>query len=453
MGKSAQHRATKPMVRPCSDLAREIAFLKRLGRGCKYCSTGDCFVVFANRLKDLERWRDEFRALPPDAQEQHLSLTFWHRPATDERLSGPGFCTKPQDRDAQTSEEESAHKVACQPAFLPTSSEEDDARIDTTPELSEEELDVACAVCDSHGHASYSSSAPRQPKKRRYSSGRRRQGRFSVVVCGQALCARAARALVGVGYGRLDRIKRGLADGRRDGTKGARALGKLPMTAPKTLSVLKFLWRLYQSVGEGMPDKFSFKAKDAKTLVLEASANGLCIQDDEMTEESVATDCSSEPDDALRDLDEEERSITAKALYAETSRHPAESVLHGPGMLSGPLRYLPPTKRVHLYWEYVAWCQSQGYEAASFATFLRVFQASRNRLRIRKAGEHAKCDICMKLKAHVRKQVFPKDRQAAIEAYTRHILDQWLDRQVSHLLCILVVRKHPHKCTRARAGP
>jgi hypothetical protein len=38
--------------------------------------------------------------------------------------------------------------------------------------------------------------------------------------------------------------------------------------------------------------------------------------------------------------------------------------------------------------------------------------------------------VCIKLKATIRKQVFPKDRQAAIEAYTRHIMDQWLDRQV-----------------------
>jgi hypothetical protein len=91
---------------------------------------------------------------------------------------------------------------------------------------------------------------------------------------------KAAKALLGVGQSRLYRIKRALTDGRRDGTKGARGIGKLPMNAPKLLSVLKFLWRLYQSVGEGMPDKFSFKKRDAKTLVLEPSGSGFTIQED-----------------------------------------------------------------------------------------------------------------------------------------------------------------------------
>lgn len=430
-GQMGKGKSVAPKHGFASTLAKVIADLRRAGRGCRHCSTGQCYVAFQFKLKDLERWRVEFQSLPAMAQEHHLSWMFWHRPATQAQLS---HCRPPKDgeqRAVVTSEDEDDCLSAARAPRLPTSSEDESPRQlrdDTTEpsEEEEEELDIAC----SDGEAQ--KPEPKQvPKRREYGEGPQRQGRFSVTVFGQALCVKAAKALLGVGQGKLYRIKNGLTDGRRDGTRGVRGLQKLPMNAPKLLSVLKFLWRLYQSVGEGMPDKFSFKKKDAKTLVLEPSGDGLSIQEDrDSTQEFVGSECSSDPEGALRDMEEEERSITAAALFAETSRHPSEAILHGPGMPTGPLRFLPPTRRVHLFWEYVAWCQSQGLEAASFHTFLRAFAASRNRLRIRTAGEHAKCDVCMKLKANIRKQVFPKDRQAAIESYTRHILDQWLDRQV-----------------------
>ena len=104
----------------------------------------------------------------------------------------------------------------------------------------------------------------------------------------------------------------------------------------------------------------------------------------------------------------------------------------GPGMLGGPLRFLPPGRKVHLYWEFCAWCTSQGLgAAASFHTFLRAFSKCRDKLRIRKAGTHAVCDTCASLKRAIRvTSKSPKARQHSMEAYTKHILDQWLDRQV-----------------------
>lgn len=128
--------------------------------------------------------------------------------------------------------------------------------------------------------------------------------------------------------------------------------------------------------------------------------------------------------------EEEERAIAAAALYAETSRAPSETIRLGPGMVAGPLRFLPPQKRIHLYWEYVGWCEKEAAEAASFQTFLRAFAASRDKLRIRKAGAHATCDQCLALKKAIRSATFPQARQHAVERYTEHILLQWLDRQV-----------------------
>ena len=126
----------------------------------------------------------------------------------------------------------------------------------------------------------------------------------------------------------------------------------------------------------------------------------------------------------------QERAIVGSALYAETRRMPAEAVQAGHGMTLCPLRFLPPQQRVHVYWEYVAWCNSQETKAASLHTFLRAFEACREKLRIRKAGTHAVCDTCVALKASVRSARFPAARQAAIEEYTKHVLSQWLDRQV-----------------------
>ena len=76
---------------------------------------------------------------------------------------------------------------------------------------------------------------------------------------GLRICWAAARFFVGVGTSRLYRVKEGRMDGRRDGTKRIKGPGRLNPQAKAMPSVLQFLWRLYHSVGEGMPDKFSSK--------------------------------------------------------------------------------------------------------------------------------------------------------------------------------------------------
>jgi len=120
-------------------------------------------------------------------------------------------------------------------------------------------------------------------------------------------------------------------------------------------------------------------------------------------------------------------------LYAETSRRPEETIRLGPGMVAGPLRFLPPQKRIHLYWEYVGWCragQTAVSEPACLNTFLRALAGSREKLRIRKAGTHAICDQCLALKRAIRSATFPQARHLAVERYMEHVLVQWQDRQV-----------------------
>jgi hypothetical protein len=425
-----------------------LSSLRRRGTGCLYCSTGSCYVGFKDMGVALQRWRQELRSLSKDAREQQLRWMFWHRGAISDSKAPQkqqlplGDMDQQPVRDPTTDEDDESNisttkGFAIKRARAPTTSEEDvDAveRCDTTSSESDAPLDIALGAKSSE-HVT--KPLDRIAKQRRcYGDGHPRQGRFSVNLMGHSVCVKAAKALIGTGFGQLYRIKDGLADGRCDGTRRVRGSG-VALNATKMPCVLSFLWQLYHSVGEGMPDRFSFKRNDAKTRVLKDDEGpegslrdepGSCSE----SEGPLRKDSSScsESEGPLRDLEEETRTVTAAVLYAESARLPPEAALNGPGMPGGPLRFLPPTRRVHLYWEYQAWCQAKGRPPASFSTFLRAFQAGRSKLRIRKAGQHAVCDTCIQLKKAIRKATFPGERQAAIEAYTHHVYDQWLDRQV-----------------------
>ena len=399
----------------------------------------------------LQRWRLELRSLSKDAREQQLRWMFWHRGAISDgeapqqqqlllRKVDPQLVRDPTTDEDDESDTPATKRVAIKRARVPTTSEEDvDApkRCDTTSEESDAPLDITRGINPSEPLDRIAKPLDRIAMQlRRYGDGHPRQGRFSVNLMGHSVCVKAAKALIGVGMGRLYRIKDGLADGRCDGTRRVRGSG-IALNATKMTSVLSFLWRLYHSVGEGMPDRFCFKRNDAKTRVLvddtgpegslrEEAGSG-SESDDPLRKDSSSC---SEAEGPLRDLEEETRCVTAAVLYAESARLPPEAALHGPGMLGGPLRFLPPTRRQHLYWEYQAWCKAKDCPPASFNTFLRAFQSGRSKLRIRKAGQHAVCDTCIQLKIGIRKATFPNERLAAIEAYTHHVYDQWLDRQV-----------------------
>ena len=386
----------------------------------------------------LQRWRCELSSLSAEAREQHLSWMFWHRCAGQGLLSH--ISSQKQPRVPTSDEDESRDEgAACSrqsPLRAPTTPEEDlgaAKRCDTTTSESEAPLDIALGAKSSM-RVSQPCSEHVSKKRRRYGDGQPRHGRLSVKLMGQGVCVKAAKALIGIGLGRLYRIKDGLADGRCDGTRRLRGPRGVALNATKMPSVLCFLWRLYHAVGEGMPDRFAFKRNDAKTRVLEHTegpdgVESLVVKDGDSEQEEDSASCS-ESEGPLRDLEEETRAVTAAVLYAEGARLPPEAALNGPGMPGGPLRFLPPTRRLHLYWEFQAWCQTHGRPAASFYTFSRAFNTGRTKLRIRKAGQHAVCDTCIQLKLAIRAATFPSERQEAIESYTHHVYDQWLDRQV-----------------------
>ena len=108
----------------------------------------------------------------------------------------------------------------------------------------------------------------------------------------------------------------------------------------------------------------------------------------------------------------------------------------GPGTFIGPVRALPHGNRTDLYWEYTAFSEARGLPAASYSTFLRVANKilgpniRQGHLRFRKVNEHGQCDQCFKLKEAIRTCRTEQDRREVRMEHHRHILSQWLDRQV-----------------------
>jgi len=103
-----------------------------------------------------------------------------------------------------------------------------------------------------------------------------------------------------------------------------------------------------------MPDKFDFAHPDAHTMVVIArgsrnkkpSKREVTSQDVDAKEALVSNAANSK-------AEEEIRAIAAHAMHVENTRTPTEAITVGPGLFVGPRRYLPPGKRIHLYWEYI----------------------------------------------------------------------------------------------------
>ena len=411
--------------------------LRRLKRGCLHCLSGSCYTALEGQEQQIRRFRLELHALESDAlRDQHLAYLFG-RPGHSDISNAPEVNAR-LDTSSESETEHGKQRVLGQApgGKGATTMEQQLVRNDTSED---ESCPARCDTSPTSGSPAELSDLEPSRQRRRLDVGqpvkpapkpkrrlqRARKQRYSMTFLGHQVCFQAALVFVGVGSGRLRRIKEGRRDGRRDGTKRVRGPGGLNPSARAMPSVLRFLWRLYHSVGEGMPDRFTFDRCDLDTLSVQPTGAPHPKAKAKKKPVQPAAVVPLAPEE-----EEQERSIVAATLYAETTRMPAQAIQAGPGMPQGPLRFLPPQKRIHVYWEHLAWCNSQGQQPASFHTFLRAFQGCREKLRIRKAGSHATCDTCAALKARIRAARFPKERQAAMEEYTKHVLSQWLDRQI-----------------------
>jgi hypothetical protein len=208
-------------------------------------------------------------------------------------------------------------------------------------------------------------------------------------------------------------VTRELVDGRtsRAGTKHS----------SKQLDMcLRFLWMKYQFDAEGMPDKWHFDAK-AHTIATPAR--------------SVALPSRLDDDNAV---EEEARAIAQASMHAILAESSTSIATFGPNVHPGPRRYIGVMKPVELFMVFRKWFSSHGLEVISgkskepsFTTFLRALQIATPWLKFRKkAGQRANCDICVQYKTELKKMMNPNARGLLIEEYNKHLLDQWLDREI-----------------------
>ena len=434
--------------------------LHRYKKGCRFCKEGSCYTDFGNALAQaaLIEWQKQWSTMPARVQDAHL-LWMFHgercpsNSASVVRSESSTALAPVVSSDPDTFAQE---RIPTSPLTSDTESERqpprkvtriEQTRIDTSPESAsgsgqesprkarkpQQRNDTSASRIDTSPESEWSSSlfsdsgedaptsklqGPRAP----YKGGKRRRAQYALSFLGVLVCLKAAMALMRVGQERLDRVRDGRPDGRRD---------RPQLPGKMTASVWHFLWRLYHSVGEGMPDKFDFAQQDAQTMVIVARGNR-CKKPlhRSITAEDVDVEADMVPQGSVNTGEEEVRAIAAHAMHVECMRTPAEAVITGPGLFVGPRRYLPPGKRIHLYWEYTAWCTAWCKPVASFATFLRAFGKCDHVLRFRKVGQHAVCHTCTDYKQQLRKARLPQERQRLLEGYTTHILHQWLDRQV-----------------------
>ena len=164
--------------------------------------------------------------------------------------------------------------------------------------------------------------------------------------------------------------------------------------------IVSFFWLLYVSAAEVLPDKFVMPAQH-------------CLEEQEEDEDFQERYCNS----FLQDLDSQFQLPSPEHL--------------GPGTFRGPRRYLEHSQPVDLYHQYMVHEETEGRMPAALSTFMRIFKKIfASHLKFREKSEHAQCDICGRLKRKIKEAKNKAERKELTHQYSRHIMSQWLDRQI-----------------------
>ncbi|CAK9117825.1 unnamed protein product [Durusdinium trenchii] len=151
------------------------------------------------------------------------------------------------------------------------------------------------------------------------------------------------------------------------------------------------------------------------------------------SERAVESPFPSEKEEQADDI---ERVLNSMSRMLQTTWTDADVHLVGPGTFKGPVRSLPHATRTELYYTYLAFCESRQMQHASYSTFLRVANkilkpGIRNgHLRFRKVNEHGQCDTCFALRQNMTRARTTQQKEEARQEHHRHVLAQWLDRQI-----------------------
>ena len=313
-------------------------------------------------------------------------------------------CSVRARREEQLSIEDAPDEV---PDFSATDSDR--------PSSASEDSQVFAVSGSSCFEASDAGESLQAGKKRKYAERRSDSIRF----LGKSVCVRACCRLLGVGQKTLQRLR----DGEPVYTMKSRP--KLPThpafgftmrgdTAEKWPQIVMYLWHVYHSAAEYMPD--GVRHRLGKPQLPEAPFN---CQD--------------------RDADDIDRHVNGFLKRLQTYSSDIDVHLIGPGTFKGERRHLQHGNQTELFYEYLAFCEARSQPASSYTTFIRVCNkvigphVRSGHLHFRKQSEHSKCDVCVRLKQSLkfrRGRCEAASREANIRSYSMHILSQWLDRQV-----------------------
>lgn len=349
------------------------------------CTAGTCYTQFANAadMGCITESRAMLETLSPAERDIHLEMLFMDGSVT-------------QQRARQTLA--ASHERVDGPAG--------ELLIASDGEPEELEL-LRTSGAESIGSSEHNAEPP---AKRRKAYAKRKTSRTNAAeFAGRPVCQRALQGLLGVGTSTLQRIRHGQRRMSRSEPMHPRlGFSMILKQWHKWPSVLLFLWMVYHSAAEGLPDH-----------VIRVS-NLL--------------------DSPFKREDDIQRAVQGAVLDLATYGRDPRAWLTGPGYFDGPRRYLQHGKPIQLYWEYVGTMGRRGQRAASLSTFLRVLhKVFKQHLGFRKPNQHAQCTICSGLKRDIKESKNMLDRQYFLGLYLEHILSQWQDRMVWWSLCELSV--------------
>ena len=243
-------------------------------------------------------------------------------------------------------------------------------------------------------------------KKRMYSC--RREDSGTLTFLSLPVCAQAHKRLYGIGSAVLQNLRNSLPgytmhDRRMQEPKHELlgvSLKRQPRTA-KWPQILSFFWIIYISQAEILPYKFNMPS-------------GRLV-------ESFAD----------TDPDFQERYTCGFIQDVERNFDIANPDKVGPGSFQGPRRFLEHSTATDLFYQYCAHSEANRQDAACFSTFLRVLkQVFKSHLKFREKAEFGVCNVCYGWKMRIKRASSKADQTEAVKGYTRHLLAQWLDRQV-----------------------
>ena len=378
-------------------------------------------MALKRRAAELKKFRKDLADIADkDKQDVHLSWLFHLAPKLESKAKRAAVHVAKYDSSSSSDHAKSDSEANAPPAdvFATSSSGYEEQKAAVFKTSSDEEvmrgpLSQPRGVSQPRGKAPY----------------KERNSRYAISILGHSVCFMAAKALIGVGLSRLKRINAGDGDARK--VRKPRGPEGAPLKSDSAfMSSLTFLWRTYHHVAEGLPDRFSFAKNDAHTAVIGTAGDG---RPQGKVEAAGSNDADDDEVDAVAEAEHEDRIIAAAASNLTASRIPDEAAIVGPGTFKGPMRYLPPCKRIHLWWEYAALQAKEGSTTASYSTFRRAFNSLNKAgvLRIRKIGSHAVCTMCQGFKSELRRATISiAQREQTMELYAQHLVDQWSDRQV-----------------------